>query len=81
MSPNVDVDKRLLFARRGIVSTNARLVDVGLNNCSPDHRRRGGSETERDLLDGGESDVSSSEERVDDLVEDGDEHDERERVD
>lgn len=81
LRPYVEIYERLLLASRGVVSADTQFVNVGLDDGSPDHGAGGGSESERNLLDGSEFDVESSEEGVDDEVEDGDEDDERERVD
>ena len=52
------------------------MVDVVLDDGSPDHGEGGHHESEGDLLDGSEVDAPLSQLRVDDKIHDGDEDDE-----
>ncbi len=69
-----------VLARRDVVPARVVLVDVVLHDCGPDHRRRAGVEAERDALDWGEMDAGPAERGINQDVADGDEDDERDRV-
>lgn len=67
-------------ARRHVVPTRVRLVDIVLHDRGPDHPGGTREEAERNSLNGREIDAPAAECRVEEDVEDGDEDDEREGV-
>ena len=69
-----------LVASAGVLAAGALLVDVVLENGGPDHGATGNNVTGTDALQGSEVDFHLPQARVDELVHDGNEDDEREGV-
>ncbi len=77
---NPDVDGRRLFARVGRRAARAEPVDVGLYHGGADHGKGAHEEPERDTFEGSETNAGLAQGRVQQVVEDGDEDDQREGV-
>lgn len=85
LTPNVDRSgpgvTSLINTGVGRVSTRAHSVNVELSDGGPDHGQSSEEESSGNPLNRGESDVPSTQEGVDDQVEDRNEDDKRDRVD
>lgn len=75
-----DIDRCGVVARVHLVTAGTSLVDVVLDYCGGDHGKRGKQETERNALDWCEANASLAQRGVQELVDDGDEDDERDGV-
>lgn len=84
LDPNADgsrdKDTVSILAGGGSLATWRLLVDVVLNNGSPDHGKSTSQETKSDLLEGSEVDTGLAKSRVEEEIEDGDEDDKGEGV-
>jgi len=75
LNPYVEGGDLIVGTFTGAVTARASLVDIMLEDGSPDHRAAAGEKSERDLLERAEVDLGATEGGVDQKIADGDEDD------
>ena len=75
-----DVDRRGVVARVHLIAARTGLVDVVLDDSRRHHGEGREHEAERNALDGREADAGLAQRRVEEVVDNGDEDDERDGV-